>query len=233
MPIHQALITRIKPPGALSSEFITSLVSQAGANIVTSATIGSTANFDCTNVTSNDLFVLVYQGEGGGAGGTFYAEIQGQSVTTAVSNTNTEGRARVAIYYCQGSRVAGNADTQAQIFGNSGGYRASMQGYRLVNGATATVASTDIDEDSGDDQLSITLNHSEGQLFVSGFYSNGQGHTFGTGQLSNIGTGVQNAEGSGNFGRNTTPGNSSRDIDYNRNGTENNQGDALCGCVFR
>ena len=118
MPIHQALITRINPTGRC----------RQSSSLLKLVRLGQTLSrvqqlvqqqILTVNVTSNDLFVLVYQGEGGGAGGTFYAEIQGQSVTTAVSNTTQRAEREWQFTTVKGQKYGKCRHTQAQIFGNS------------------------------------------------------------------------------------------------------------------
>ena len=230
MAIHQALITNIyNSPPLGNIEYLYDFTN-------TSSSIISYTTGNSSAITSNDLAIFVYVAEGTGSGATFSLTVNGTTANVAASNSNTAGNSRSGIFYVQGSVVAGDTTTSASITSNQGGFRSAIVAYRLINGSGASVLSTDVDEqqNSSTTDLSTTVNFSSGRLISGGYYSNRDGHTFGTGQLESTRSAVANFNGSGDVGFNNTPGSSSYTVDYIFGGgtAGNTQGDSLSTAVF-
>lgn len=190
----------------------------------------SSTTIDCSTVTSSDLYVVTYQAESED-GSAFTCDINGTTASVAISNSNTSGNARVGIFYVEGSVVAGDSTTSTSISSSNSNYRGSFQAFRLVNGSGATVADTDVSESSSQNSQTNTVDFSSGVLFTTGYFSDGQGHSF-TGGTSTEYTGVQNGNGSGDGAINTTPTTSSHTVTYTHSEESNTQGDALATAVF-
>ena len=135
----------------------------------------------------------MYQNEGGN--GVVGVTAAGSAMTIDVSTNNGTG-GTASVSSITGSSVAGNSNVTISIDKGAAGFRGSMQAFRLVNGATANVLDSAFDNTSGTGSLSVDIDFSEGILFASGFFSNGQGHTFTSGIETEY-DGVQKANGSG------------------------------------
>ena len=206
-----------------------SISNLANISNVSSSNVSSTT-IDCSTVTSSDLYVVTYQAEGD-PGVTFTCDINGTTASVAISNSNTSGNARVGIFYVEGSVVAGDSTTSTSISSSNNGFRGSFQAFRLVNGSGATVADTDLNESSGQNSQTNTVNFSSGMLFTTGYYSDGQGHSF-TGGTSTEYNGVQNANGSGDGAINTTPTTSSHTVTYTHSEPIKYPGRCTCNSSF-
>jgi len=238
MAIHQALITKIYNSPLVLGDigYVAGFADNSGPSV-------SFTDVDLSVFTSHDLAIFVYLAEGGtttvsGAGATFSLTVNSTTASVAVSNSNTAGNARVGIFYVEGSVVAGDTTVNASLTMNqSNGFRSALLAYRLINGSGASVLSTDVDEQQNTptDELSTTVNFSSGRLISAGYYSDEDGHTFGTNQLESTIAALANSNGSGDIGYNNTPGGSSYVVDYNFGGgfgSGNTQGDAMATAVF-
>ena len=195
----------------------------------------SSTTIDASSVTSNDLFVVTYQGEGSETpGDTFTCTINGTTATVATSNSNTSGRGRAGIFYVDGSVVAGDSTTSVSITESASGIRSSIQAFRLQNrssDASIIVSDTDISETSNQSSQTNTVDFSNGVLFSTGHFPNGQGHSF-TAGIETQYNGVQASGGSGDAGINETPTTSSHNVTYTKSGATNDEGEALATAVF-
>ena len=204
---------------------------------VTSTTTASvSANLDGSSYTSDDLVVILYQGEGAASESnpsTFSCSVAGTAASEAISNSGSnDGEGVSGIFYVEGSVVAGNSSATISVTNSSSSFRSSIIVYRLINGSGATVASTDSSSTtSSTADLTNTVDFSSGILFSSGYFADGTNHSF-TGGISSQNDGIQNSAGSGDGAVNDTPTTSSHTVTYGRGDTGNTQQDVLVTAVF-
>ena len=226
---QDVLVTAVFTPAPELSITNLANISNASSSNVSSTTI------DASSVNSDDLFVVTYQGEGSETpGDTFTCTINGTTATVATSNSNTSGRGRAGIFYVDGSVVAGDSTTSVSITESASGIRSSIQAFRLQNRSSAAsiiVSDTDISETSNQSSQTNTVDFSNGVLFSTGHFPNGQGHSF-TAGIETQYNGVQASGGSGDAGINETPTTSSHNVTYTKSGATNNEGEALATAVF-
>lgn len=187
-----------------------------------------TFTIDCSTVTNDDALILLYQNEGGN--GVVSITAAGSAMTLDASTNNGTG-GTVSISRVTGSAVAGNNNVAISIDKNAAGFRSSIQAFRLVNGATATLADFAVDNTTGTGSLSVVVDFSDGILFASGYYSNDISHTFTAGTQTQY-IGIQNANGSGDGAINTIPTTANHTVTYTQNGATNTQGDSLAVAVY-
>lgn len=217
------------PSGPLSSTFLGGVTNLSGINV--SGTV------DASSLTSNDLLVIAYEGENAGPGDTPNVTVDGVAPTTAVATAPASGDALAGIYYMvpTSGMVGNSALLVAQTVG--GGRRGSINAFRLVNGATGTLFTTDISQVVSTSPITNTLSgvQTDDVIYSSGHYSSGPGNTFST----NSGNGTQflGAQGSGSTGGGdtyvVTGANGTVTITYTASNTLNTEGDAVVSAVFR
>lgn len=197
---------------------------------------------DASAATTNDAFILTYGGETTAAGGVIDVRIGGTSATEAISTNqpSSDGNSMSGIFYIDVDPAwAGNSAVTVDQLLTPGGFRCSIQLFRIIGGAGLTVAETDITQTTNLAVQTVTLNPTGNtQLIVgNGYYSNSDQHTVttnnGDGQQFQ---GVQDAVDSGGhdsiFVVMPTPG--SATLTYTRGPSQppNTQGDSFAGVVF-
>lgn len=219
----------------LSIEYITTATSTTGG--VTSYTF---SGINCSSVTSQDALIVLYQGEGssGSATGNIITTITaaGVEMTSVVQSDGSVGTnpGIVGIHYIEGSEVAGNSSVTIVPSTSLATARGSIEVFRLVNGSSLSAFDTDSAQSVNASTISNVVDFSSPKsvLFSSGYFPNGQGHTF-TAGITDEYNGVQTTIGSGDGGTNETPTTSSHTVTYTHGGTVNGQGEYLVTAVFK
>lgn len=234
---------RWKLSTALEKEMSVSLLSslETDLNTTTSSTTVpySYTNIDFSAVSSSDKIFILYQAEKNNVstpplGALEYMSINSINMVPELFSPAQGRRGYVYIYSMEGSIVGTNSNSTVSFKAapSNGWYRHSLQIIHVLNGAGITLQSSDITESTSQTSLSVTVLHDNGILLASGYISNGANHYFSSGiEVEYDGVSSPNNFGAGDSGVSTIPSGSTT-VTYVRNGSTNNQGDALIAGVF-